>query len=202
MRDVTPRATGEVVVVPMDVPQSAIAFAQPGLRRDHPDFYAAYVLNHILGGGGFTSRLYREAREKRGLAYSIYSSLVPMDHAGMMWGGAATRNARVAETLDVVRAEWRRLAAGDLEDRELADAKAYLTGSYPLRFTSNRRIARMLVSLQLDGLGRDYLEKRNSLIEGVGRTDVVRVARELLAPESLTVVVVGRPEGLRGASSP
>ena len=84
----------------------------------------------------------------------------------MVWGGAATRNARVAETLDVVRAEWRRLAAGDLEDRELADAKAYLTGSYPLRFTSNRRIARMLVSLQLDGLGRDYLENRNSLIEG------------------------------------
>ncbi len=202
VRDVTPQSTGDTVVVPLNVPQSAIVFAHAGIRRHHPDFYAAFVLNHILGGGGFTSRLYREAREKRGLTYSIYSSLVPMDHAGLLWGGAATQNERVAETLDVVRNEWRRLAEGALDDQELTDAKSYLTGSFPLRFSSNRRVAHMLVSLQLDGLGRDYLEKRNDLIEQVNKVDVIRAARELLKPERLTAVVVGQPEGLKGATTP
>ena len=191
-----PRASGETVVVRKPVPQSAVAFAQPGLKRKHPDFYAAYVMNYVLGGGGFTSRLYDEVREKRGLAYGVYSYLVTLEHAGLVSGGAGTANARVAETVDVIRSEWRRMAESGVSEAELKDAKTYLTGSYPLRFSASGRIAAILVAIQLDELGMDYLDKRNGLIEAVTLDDVNRVARELLAPGRLTTVIVGEPEGL------
>ena len=191
-----PRASGETVVVRKPFPQSAVAFAQPGLKREHPDFYAAYVMNYVLGGGGFTSRLYGEVREKRGLAYGVYSYLVTFEHAGLVSGGAGTANARVAETVDVIRSEWRRMAESGVSAAELGDAKTYLTGSYPLRFSASGRIAAILVGIQLDGLGIDYIEKRNSLIEAVTLDDVNRVASELLAPGRLTTVIVGEPEEL------
>ncbi|MDP6603112.1 MAG: pitrilysin family protein [Rhodospirillales bacterium] len=191
-----PRASGETVVVRKPVPQSAVAFAQPGLKRTHPDFYAAYVMNYVLGGGGFTSRLYGEVREKRGLAYGVYSYLVTLKHAGLVSGGAGTANARVAETVDVIRSEWRRMAESGISEAELSNAKTYLTGSYPLRFSASGRIAAILVAIQLDDLGIDYLDKRDGLIEAVTLDDVNRVARELLAPRRLTTVIVGEPEGL------
>ena len=196
--EIVPDTTGKTIVVRKEVPQSAIAFAQRGIKRDDADFYAAFVMNHMLGGGGFTSRLYAEVREKRGLAYSVYSGLYPLDSAGLIWGGAGTRNAQVAETLEIVRREWRRMAAGDVGAEELADAKTFLTGSYPLRFTSSGRIARMLVGMQLSRLGIDYMDRRNSLIEAVDRNTITRVAKSLLAPDALTVVVVGDPAGLDG----
>ncbi len=191
-----PASSNETIVVTKPVPQSAIVFGQEGIKRDDPDFYAAYVMNHVLGGGGFTSRLYGEVREKRGLAYSVYSSLYPLDHAALIVGGAGTANARVAETLSVVREEWRRLASGGLTEKELADAKTYLTGSFPLRFTSSGRIASMLVGMQRDNLGIDYLERRNSYIEAVTLDDVNRVARRILRADRLIVVVVGEPDGV------
>ncbi|MEE8279382.1 MAG: pitrilysin family protein [Alphaproteobacteria bacterium] len=191
-----PAVRNATIVVTKPVPQSAIVFGQEGIKRDDPDFYAAYVMNHVLGGGGFTSRLYDQVREKRGLAYSVYSILYPLDHAALILGGAGTANARVAETLSVVRAEWRRLAAGGLTDKELADAKTYLTGSFPLRFTSSGRIASILVGMQRDKLGIDYLERRNSYIEAVTLDDVNRVARRILDADRLTVVVVGEPDGV------
>ena len=191
-----PAASNEIIVVTKPVPQSAIVFGQEGIKRDDPDFYAAYVMNYVLGGGGFTSRLYGEVREKRGLAYSVYSSLYPLDRAALILGGAGTANARVAETLSVVREEWRRLAAGGLTVNELADAKTYLTGSFPLRFTSSGRIASMLVGMQRDNLGIDYLERRNSYIEAVTLDDVNRVARRILRADRLIVVVVGEPDGV------
>lgn len=194
-----PALSNELIVVTKPVPQSAIVFGQEGIKRDDPDFYAAYVMNYVLGGGGFTSRLYGEVREKRGLAYSVYSSLYPLDHAALILGGAGTANARVAETLSVVREEWRRLAAGGLTEKELADAKTYLTGSFPLRFTSSGRIASMLVGMQRDNLGIDYLERRNSYIEAVSLDDVNRVARRILHADRLIVVVVGEPDGVTSA---
>ena len=194
--DTKPAASNETIVVTKPVPQSAIVFGQEGIKRDDPDFYAAYVMNYVLGGGGFTSRLYDQVREKRGLAYSVYSSLYPLDHAALIVGGAGTANARVAETLSVVREEWRRLAAGGLTEKELADAKTYLTGSFPLRFTSSGRIASMLVGMQRDNLGIDYLERRNSYIEAVTLNDVNRVARRILDADRLIVVVVGEPDGV------
>ncbi len=189
-------ATGALKVINKPIPQSAILFAQPGLLRDDPDFYNAYVLNYILGGGGFTSRLYKEIREKRGLAYSVYSYLSPRDYAALLLGGAGTANAGVRETLDVIRKQWGLIAQNGVTQSELNDAKTYMTGSYPLRFSASGKISDMLVGIQLSELGIDYFDKRNSYIEAVTLDDVNRVARELLDPGALTFVVVGEPEGM------
>ncbi|HEX6110984.1 MAG TPA: pitrilysin family protein [Geminicoccaceae bacterium] len=192
-----PAADG-TIVVRKDVPQSRVLFGQEGLPRDDPDFYAAYVANHILGGGGFGSRLTEEVREKRGLAYSVYSYLYPMDHAPLWLGGVGTANAAVNESIRLVRAEVARMAAGDVDAATLADAKTYITGSFPLRLTSNDQIASMLVSMQVNDLGIDYLERRNDYIEAVTLADVRRVAERLYDPDQLLTVVVGAPTGLEG----
>ena len=194
--DRTAGFTGGTQVIERNVPQSAIRYADLGLKREDPDYYTAFVMNYVLGGGGFTSRLYSEIREKRGLAYSVYSGLFPMKASAMLVGGAGTANARVKETLDVLRAEWGRMAEAGITDKELADAKTYLTGAFPLRFTSNGRIAGILVGMQISKLGIDYLKRRNALITRVTQDDIRRVAKKLLDPKRLTVVVVGRPAGL------
>jgi zinc protease len=194
----TKPAGGDTVIVRKDVPQSRVLFGQEGLARDDPDFYAAYVANHILGGGGFGSRLTEEVREKRGLAYSVYSYMYPMDHAPLWLGGLGTANAVVNESIRIVRDEIARMAAGDIDGEALADAKTYLTGSFPLRLTSNDQIASMLVSMQVDDLGIDYLERRNDYIEAVTLDDVRRAAKRLYHPGQLLTVVVGDPEGLQG----
>jgi zinc protease len=196
VKDAQPQTTGRTRVVEMEIPQSAIAFAQKGLKRSDPDFYAAYVLNHILGGGGFTSRLYEQIREKRGLAYSIGSYLYPLDHAGLVQGYGGTANARVGETLEVLKDQWRTMAETGVTPEELADAKTYLIGSYPLRFTSTGGIASILVSMQLEKLGIDFLDRRNKLVAAVSLDDVNRLAKSLLDPENMVVVVVGAPEGV------
>ena len=195
--DVRVTRLGGAEVIEKSVPQSAIVFGQRGIKREDPDFYTAFVLNHILGGGGFTSRLYSEVREKRGLAYSVYSALFPMDFAGMIFGGSGTRNEAAGQTVDIVRAEWKRMAADGPSAEELQDAKQFLTGSFPLRFSSSGRIAAVLVAMQLDVLGIDYLDKRNSFIDAVTLDDVRRVARGLLDPDGLTFVVVGKPNGIK-----
>jgi len=194
--DVVPRTEGEVVVIERDLPQSVVAFGHAGIKRDDPDFYAAYVVNRILGGGGFNSRLFEEVREKRGLAYSVYSYLHPLDHAGLVMGGVATQNARAGESLEVIRLEWQRMSESGPSPAELEDAKTYLTGSYPLRFSSTGRIAGMLLGIQLDDLGIDYVNKRNDLIDAVTLEDARRVAAGLLRAEDLTFVVVGKPDGV------
>ena len=191
-----PKGTGDLIVVERDIPQSVVIFGEEGLKRDDPDYYAAYVMNHILGGGGFTSRLTNEVREKRGLAYSVYSYLLPLEHAGLIVGGVATENGRLAESLDVIRAQWGRLAAGGVSEQELTDAKRFLTGSFPLKLDNTRKIAGMLVAMQVARLGIDYLDRRNALIEAVTAADIGRVARRLLHPDGLIFVVVGKPEGV------
>jgi zinc protease len=194
--DVTPHGEGGVMVIAREQPQSVVAMGQPGILRDDPDYYTAYTVNYILGGGGFQSRLYDEVREKRGLAYSVYSYLNPLDHAGIVVAGTATANPRVSESLGLILDEWRRMAEEGPTEEELADAKTYLTGSFPLRLSSTGKIAGMLVGMQLEGLGIDYLDKRNGYIEAVTLEDAKRVAGELYRPEALSVVVVGQPEGI------
>ena len=194
------KGQGRTVVVTKPAPQSAIVFADKGPKRQDPDFYAAYVMNHVLGGGGFTSRLYNTVREKRGLAYSVYSALHPLDRAGLIFGGAGTANKSVSETIAVMRGEWTRMATQGMSEKELADAKTFLTGSYPLSFTSSDRIASMLIGIQMDNLGIDYPDRRNGLIEAVTLDDVNRLAKELLRPDQLTVVVVGRPDGVKSTN--
>ncbi len=192
-----PKSSNETLVIEKQIPQSVILFGQAGIKRSHPDFYAAYVMNYVLGGGGFESRLYEEIREKRGLAYSAYSYLYPLDHAGLIIGGAGTANARANETISVLKEEWRRMSHKGLSPQELKDAKTYLTGSYALRFSSSQRIARMMTGIQLEKLGIDYIRKRNSYIEAVTLADTNRVAAKLLDPESLTTVIVGKPNGVK-----
>jgi zinc protease len=199
MADVRPAGSGKVVVIDMDVPQSAVAFAQEGLKRNDPRFYALTVLNQILGGGDLSSRLFEEVREKRGLVYGVYTTPVPLDHAALIMGGAATANERVAQTLSVIREEWRTVARKGVTEQELADGKTFLTGSFALRFAGSARLAGLLASIRLEDLGIDYLDRRNRLIEAVTLDDVNRLAAELLHADRVTFVVVGRPEGLRPA---
>ena len=183
-------------IIDMNIPQTVIRFGQAGIARKDPDFIPAYVVNYILGGGGFSSRLYEEVREKRGLAYSVYTYLYPLDHAALLLGGVATQNERAAESLATIEEELRRLAKDGPSAEELAAAKSYLKGSYPLSFDTSDKIAGQLVAIQLEDLGIDYINKRNDLIDAVAIGDVKRVARLLIAPENLIVTVVGRPKGL------
>ncbi len=185
-----------VEVVEFDAPQSTVIFGHSGLLRDDPDFMTAYVMNYILGGGGFQSRLNGVVREQRGLAYSVYSYLYPLDRTGLYLGGVGTANERVDEAIALIRSEWARMAAGDVTEEELEAAKRYLIGSFALRFDSNAKIARFLVGAQREELGIDYITRRNSLVEAVTLEDVRRVAARLLDADSLYFVVVGRPEGL------
>lgn len=190
------KAAGETFVVEADVPQSVVIFGHEGIRREDPDYYIAYTMNYILGGGGFASRLYEEVREKRGLAYSVYSYLTPLEAAGVYSGGVSTANGRVAESIKVIRDQWALMRNEGANENELENAKTYLTGSFPLRFTSTDRIARMLVGMQFNDLGIDYIDKRNSYIEKITLDEIQGVAKRLLKPEKLTTVVVGKPENV------
>ncbi|WP_197918260.1 M16 family metallopeptidase [Thiosulfatihalobacter marinus] len=193
---VAPGFTGGVEVVQFDTPQSVAVFAQPGMDQDDPDFFAAYLLNTVLGGGGFKSRLMSEVREKRGLTYGVYSYLVPKDLANLYMGSVSSANDRIGEAIGVIRAEWARMAEAGVTEKELGDAKALLTGAYPLRFDGNGAIARILVGMQVDGMPIDYAVTRNDRMNAVTLEDVNRVARELLDPEAMMFVVVGKPEGV------
>jgi zinc protease len=174
-------------------------FAQTGIKRDDPDFFATYVLNHILGGGGFESRLQTEVREKRGLTYGVYSYLSDKDAAQLWAGSVSSANDSIAEAIRVIRDEWARIGDEGVTEEELRDAKTYLTGAYPLRFDGNSQIANIAVGMQMDGLSPDYIANRNDMVEAVTLEQINRVARERVDPEKLTFVVVGQPEGLDGS---
>nr|WP_214650072.1 pitrilysin family protein [Palleronia pontilimi] len=188
-----------VTVVDFDTPQSVILFGHEGITRDDPDFFAAYILNEIFGGGGFNSRLMDEVRVKRGLTYGVGTWLQPMDYGELVMGQASSANSSAAETVQVIRDEWARVAEGVTEE-ELQAAKTYLTGAYPLRFDGNARIAGILVGMQMDDLGLDYIETRNDKVNAVTLDDIRRVAERVYRPEDLSFVVVGQPEGLEATN--
>lgn len=188
--------SGGVTVVDFPSPQSTILFAHQGIKRDDPDFFAASILNEIVGGGRFSARLMTEVREKRGLTYGIGSYLVGYDLAELYMGQFATANGTVAEAIDVVRGEWKRLAEEGVTEEEIARAKTYMTGSYPLRFDGNGAIANILVGMQMIGLPADYPKTRNEKVNAVTMEDIQRVAKTLYRPDDLRFVVVGQPENL------
>ena len=198
--NVAPQGLGRRIVVKLDVPQAVVTFGGPGIARKDPDFMAAYIVNHILGGGAFSSRLYQEVREKRGLAYSVYDSLVWLNHSALFLGGTATRADRAGETLDVIDKEIRRLAESGPTADELAKAKAYLNGSFALNLDTSSKIAALLVQLQLDGLGIDYFTRRPEMINAVTLEDAKRVAKRLL-DGGMLVTVAGRPEGIASTNA-
>ena len=187
---------GGVTVQDFPTPQSTILFGQQGIKRDDPDFFAAYILNEILGGGRFSARLMTEVREKRGLTYGVGSNLVPMDQAEMMIGQFSSANEKTAEAIQVVRDEWTKMATDGVTAQELAATKTYLTGSYPLRFDGNGQIAKVLVGMQMEDLPIDYAVTRNAQIEAVTLDDVKRVAGRMITPDGLRFVVVGQPVGV------
>jgi zinc protease len=187
---------GGVSVVDFDTPQSVALFGHTGIPRDDPDFFAAFVANEIFGGSGFQSRLMQEVRVARGLTYGIGTWLFAMDLSELVMGQVASANDRMAETLEVVRAEWARIAEEGVTEAELEAAQTYLTGAYPLRFDGNGRIARILVGMQMDGLGADYVNTRNDKIMAVTQEDIARVVKRIYRPDDLHIVVVGRPNGV------
>jgi zinc protease len=196
----TPPATmtglGDIEVIPLDIPQSTIRFGKPGLLVKDPDFVPANVLNHILGGGAFTSRIWHEVREKRGLAYSVNSGLYPFKRAGVLLGGTATKNERAKEALDVIREEFAKMAKDGPTEEELDKAKRYLIGSYALRFDTSSKIARQLDWLQVNDLGIDYPDRRNAEYAAVSMDDMRRVAQRLLSDGRMLVAIAGKPVGL------
>jgi Predicted Zn-dependent peptidases len=179
-------------LVEMNVPQAVVTFGLPAMPRKDPDFLTAFVLNQLVGGGGFASRLMEEVREKRGLAYSVYTYLQPYRAASILSGGVATRSEAIGESLDVIRAEFRKISTEGPSQKELDDAKSYLIGSYALRFDTSAKIAAQLLGLMEEGFGPDYPEIRNGLIAAITLDDAKRVAKSLFAPENLIVTIVGK----------
>lgn len=182
-------------VIIMDNPQSVAQFGHQGIKREDKDFIPAYVLNYILGGGGFASRLMEEVREKRGLAYSVYSYLYPLDHGALFMGGVATKNDALEKSLEVITNEFTRLAENGPTEKELENAKRYLTGSYPLRFDTSSKIASQLLWIQMDNLGLDYIDTRNKKIDDVTHEQIKAVAKRLIHPDKLIITIVGNPTG-------
>ena len=177
-------------------PQSVVLFGHGGMRFDDPDYFAASLLNEILGGGRFGARLMSEVREKRGLTYGIGTGLASYDHAEALVGQFQASNTKVAEAIDVIRAEWTKIAVDGVSEEELASAKTYMTGSYPLRFDGNGMIASILVGMQIMGLKSDYPKTRNARVEAVTMADMKRVAARLFKPDDLAFIVVGQPVGV------
>ena len=186
-----------LTVVDIPTPQSVAFFGHKGIDRAHPDFFAAFILNTILGGRGIESRLTAEVREKRGLTYGISTVLISKDQANVMLGQVASANDRIGAAIEVIRDEWSKLARDGVTAEELQAAQTYLTGAYPLRFDGNSQIAQILVGMQRQGLALDYINTRNARINAVTLPEINRVAAQLLKPEALNFVVVGQPTGLK-----
>ena len=191
-----PPTKPRTIVVERPVPQSTVLMALPGIARDDPDWYAAVVMNHVLGGGGQQSRLFAEVRDKRGLAYGVSTGLRTYKRAALMVVSTASANERVAEAIRVIRAEFVRLRTEGITEQELADAKTYLDGALAVSLDSSGSVAGLLQSLQIDGLSADHLTRRTVLIGAVKLEDVRRVARRLLRDEAMMTVVVGKPVGV------
>jgi zinc protease len=194
-----PQGLGKRIDVNLDVPQTVVDFGAPGIARKDPDFMAAYVMNHILGGGSSDSRLYQEVREKRGLVYGISDSLIWLEHSAVLIGGTATRADRANETIDLLQKEIRRFAESGPTEAELTESKNYLNSSFALNLDTSTKIAALLVQLQLDGLDTDYFQKRPQMIGAVTLDDAKRVAKRLLS-SGLLVTVVGKSQAVASTS--
>ena len=184
------------VVAELPQPQSLVQFYAPGVKRKDPDFFPAYVLNYTFGGGGFESRIMQSLRVEQGLTYGVYSSLSFGEHFQAWTGSGQTKNESVGDFINGLKAEMTKMAEGGMTAEELADAKAYLTGSYPLAFDSNAKIAGQMMSVRQDELGVDYFDRRNAMVDAVTLDQVNALAAEYLQPDRFSFVVVGQPEGL------
>lgn len=183
-------------VLEMAAPQSAVVFGQEGLAASDPDWEATQVMLRILAGGSFASRLMQAVREERGLAYGIAAGLDVLFRRGVVVGSVATENARVAETIAVTRAEWRRMAEHGPTQAEVTDAVAYLTGAMPLQFSDTRRIADGLMALRQNNRPVEWLAGRSARLAALTPERLARVATRVLEPDTLSIVIAGRPVAL------
>jgi zinc protease len=193
--DVDLHGLGRRIVTKVAVPQAVVTFGGPGLARNDPDFMAAYVVNHIFGGGTFTSRLYSEVREKRGLAYGVSDNMIWFKHAAVTVGGTATRADRTGDAIAIIAAEAKRMAEDGPTADELAKAKSYIKGSYALTLDTSSKIAAQLVQIQTDNLGIDYIQRRSAMIDAVTLDDAKRVAKRLYG-QGMLVSIAGEPKGV------
>ncbi|MDR3424523.1 MAG: pitrilysin family protein [Alphaproteobacteria bacterium] len=184
------------ILVRREGTQTEMLFAMPGPKRDDPDYYAAQIANYILGGGGFSSRLMQDVRDKKGLTYGISTELAPAQHDGLIIGESDVDNPKVGEALDTIRDTMRRFHDEGPTVREIAAAKDYLTGSQPLSLTSTDKIAATLVYMQRHNLGRDYLDRYSEIIRNVTAQDITQVLDRWFSPDKMTIAYVGEPEGM------
>ena len=172
------------------VTQANIILGHQGIRRDNPDFYAVTVMNYILGGGGFSSRLVERIREQKGWAYDVHSYFYPGLERGAFQVGLQTKNENAGPAVGEVLRELRRIRDQGVTDQELADAKAYLTGSFPLRLDTNSKLAGLISTVEYYRLGLDYADRYRTLIEAITKEEILRVARAYLTPDRYVLVVV------------
>jgi zinc protease len=199
----SPVKGGAEHLVEMNVPQAVAVFGLGAMPRKDPDFMPAFLINQILGGGGFASTLMEEVREKRGLAYSVYSFIQPMRHGSVFTGGVATKAEAIDQSLDVIKAELKRMADEGPTADQFENAKKYLIGSYALRFDTNAKIASQLLALFEEGFGPEYVDERNKIVEAITMEDAKRVAKRLLANPDLIVTIVGpKPDPAKKVATP
>jgi zinc protease len=177
--------------IPMPTAQTHILLGQPGIRRDDPDYFSLYVGNHILGGSGFESRLMREIREDRGLAYSVYSYFVPMEAEGPFIVGMQTRNEQAGEALRLMRENISRFVQQGPTDAELDSAVRNLTGGFPLRIDSNQKLVEYLAAIAFYDLPLDYLAKFNANIRKVTTGSIQDAFVRRVHPDRMVTITVG-----------
>jgi zinc protease len=180
----------KTVKIDRPITQANIILGHAGVSRDNPDFYALTVMNYILGGGGFASRLMEEIRNKRGLAYSVASFFDPGKQNGSFIFSLKTKNASAHEAITLSLQQMERIRKEFVSEKELEGAKKYLIGSFPMRLDTQGKLANFLTQVEYYGLGLDYPEKYPSLIRSITREDILRVAKEYLHPKTYVLVVV------------
>jgi zinc protease len=188
--DPAPLTRPVVRTIQQEVTQANILLGHLGVTRDNPDYYAIQVMNYILGGGGITSRLTSRIREEKGWAYDVRSAFMPDKYAGTFSVSVQTKNQTAQDAIDAILVEMRRIREQPVTETELADAKAYLTGSFPLRLDTTSKLVRLLANIEFFGLGLDYVDRYAGFINGVTVADIQRVARKYLHPDRYALAVV------------
>jgi len=181
----------QVIRVNKELTQANIILGHQGVGREHPDYYAVQVMNYILGGGGFSSRAMDSIRNEKGLAYSVYSHFSAERKRGEFQLVMQTKNETAQEAIQIAKEEIRRIREAPVSEQELSEAKDFLTGSFPLRLDTNRKVASFLAQVEYFQLGLEYPDRYPDLIRRITRDDVARVARQYLQPEKLITVIVG-----------
>jgi zinc protease len=187
-------ASRKVEIIDKDLTQANILLGHLGIDRANPDYYALVVMNYILGGGGFSSRLLTVIRENQGLAYSVHSAYEARYYPGRFTVSLQTKNATANTAIQEVLNQLRQIRTTPVSDQELEEAKSYLIGSFPLRMDTNAKMARLLSYVEFFKLGLDYFDQYPRYIQAVTKADVLRVAKKYLDLDKLILVAVAKQQ--------